>query len=145
MSIEVISYSTNFTDDISYNVLYVWALMYQRAPCRFFQLHPYWEWPCYTCMCISFQPGTAIHEIGHALGLFHTQSRFDRDQYVRVLLDNVIEDKQFNFLRSSSSVTTTFGLPYDYASIMHYSGTVRTCLLTNTITLCIIQRETVTT
>ena len=35
-------------------------------------------------------PGRALHELMHALGIFHEQSRADRDEYVEVILDNII-------------------------------------------------------
>ena len=34
--------------------------------------------------------GRAIHELLHALGIFHEQSRADRDQFVEVHMENVI-------------------------------------------------------
>ena len=34
--------------------------------------------------------GIATHELGHALGLFHTMSRYDRDEFITVVLDNVV-------------------------------------------------------
>ena len=37
--------------------------------------------------------GKAIHELMHALGIFHEQSRADRDEFVKVHLDNVIPSK----------------------------------------------------
>ena len=61
-----------------------------------------------------------IHEIGHAAGLFHEQSRDDRDDHVSVLPQNIDKRLTFNFAR-------TFGAGddighYDYGSIMHYGA-----------------------
>ena len=38
--------------------------------------------------------GTVIHELGHALGMAHEQSRPDRDQHVRVNYDNVVPGQE---------------------------------------------------
>jgi hypothetical protein len=62
--------------------------------------------------------GIVIHELGHALGLFHEQARFDRDQYVEIVWANIEKGRETNFQRHVTD-GMDFG-PYDYASIMHY-------------------------
>jgi astacin len=64
--------------------------------------------------------GTIIHEIGHTAGLWHTQSRHDRDRYVLVRLSQITPD-----LRSQYAQPFAAGEdigPYDYMSIMHYAA-----------------------
>jgi Astacin (Peptidase family M12A) len=65
--------------------------------------------------------GNAIHELGHALGLWHEQSREDRDKYVKVLWQNIEQDKWHNF--EQQIVDGDDIGEYDYGSIMHYSRT----------------------
>ncbi|EPB70293.1 astacin [Ancylostoma ceylanicum] len=65
--------------------------------------------------------GTVTHEIGHALGFFHTQSRYDRDNWVQVDLSNVQPDLQYNFARMTPVTENHFGQPYDYGSVMQYN------------------------
>ena len=64
--------------------------------------------------------GSIIHEIGHSIGLFHEQSRNDRDVIIIVHLENVDDGKEHNF--------DTFGSggrergPFDFNSIMLYGS-----------------------
>ncbi|XP_068432346.1 low choriolytic enzyme-like [Clinocottus analis] len=57
------------------------------------------------------------HELLHALGFNHEQTRSDRDQHVRIQLQNVIPGLESNFRKIQ---TRNLGTPYDYNSVMHY-------------------------
>jgi hypothetical protein len=60
------------------------------------------------------------HELAHALGFVHEQSRPDRDQYVTIHTANIIPGYEGNFNISAASNTTG---PYDFCSVMHYGRT----------------------
>lgn len=60
------------------------------------------------------------HEFLHALGFYHEQSRYDRDDYVTIQFENILEDSKYAFRIVGSDESTTHGVPYDYLSVMHY-------------------------
>mgnify|MGYP002804199384 FL=1 len=64
--------------------------------------------------------GNIIHEIGHAIGFFHEQSRPDRDDFVKIEWGNVKRDYKVNFLKFSTRVIDSKDVGYDYDSVMHY-------------------------
>jgi len=78
---------------------------------------------------INLGPGchsksTAIHEIGHALGLVHEQNRPDRDQYVTIHLNNLYSKQwAYAFSKKSTRYVDSLGTPYDFYSVMHYQST----------------------
>ena len=74
-------------------------------------------------MGIGYGFGTAVHEIGHAIGFWHEQSRPDRDDYVKINLTNVQAGLEHNFMKQTSSEIDSCGSEYDYGSIMHYPTT----------------------
>ena len=66
--------------------------------------------------------GEAVHEIGHVVGLFHEQTRFDRDDHVNIIWANIDPASQYNFEKHPKVVGTDTG-DYDFGSIMHYAPT----------------------
>ncbi|KAK0401023.1 hypothetical protein QR680_015556 [Steinernema hermaphroditum] len=65
-------------------------------------------------------PGIAAHEIGHSLGMYHGQSRYDRDSWISINSSNIQPAKLFNFNAANSTTNNNYGMRYDYRSIMHY-------------------------
>ncbi|XP_045928858.1 high choriolytic enzyme 1-like [Micropterus dolomieu] len=60
---------------------------------------------------------TIQHELLHALGFNHEQTRSDRDSYIRVNWENIIDGMAYNFDKIN---TLNQGTPYDYNSVMQY-------------------------
>lgn len=62
--------------------------------------------------------GASVHEILHAIGLWHEQSREDRNNFVTINLQNIPANRRHNFnqhITDGDDINT-----YDYGSLMHY-------------------------
>lgn len=66
--------------------------------------------------------GSVIHEVGHALGLWHEHTRPDRGQYVKINWLEIQEGKAHNFEIPKEGESEGAGA-YDFGSIMHYPRT----------------------
>lgn len=68
-----------------------------------------------------------VHELGHALGFWHEQSRLDRDEYITINWGRIIsicgadgdENCGYNFDKHLDA--SVYG-PYDFDSVVHYSA-----------------------
>lgn len=64
--------------------------------------------------------GNIAHELMHAAGFYHEQSRGDRDDFVSIVWDEIAPEMRSNFDKRDAR-GQDIG-PYDYASIMHYGS-----------------------
>ncbi|KAL7741427.1 hypothetical protein ACLKA6_000755 [Drosophila palustris] len=69
-----------------------------------------------------FRLGTIVHEFLHALGFYHQQSTWNRDEFVRIEAENILEGKENNFNKYDNETVDNYGEDYDYGSVMHYTA-----------------------
>jgi uncharacterized protein (TIGR03437 family) len=72
-------------------------------------------------LAVGCYDGSALHELGHAIGLFHEHARLDRGQWVQIVHDNLIATCPFEFDFGLAAGSQDIGV-YDFGSIMHYDG-----------------------
>ncbi|KAL4171317.1 hypothetical protein KRP22_009413 [Phytophthora ramorum] len=73
--------------------------------------------------CFAGGPGNVVHEIGHAMGLYHEHTHPDRE--VVVLTDQNLPVSAENYAKTTSREATLKA--YDPKSIMHYGRTAGLC------------------
>ncbi|KAH8272352.1 hypothetical protein KR026_007123, partial [Drosophila bipectinata] len=69
-----------------------------------------------------FRLGTIVHEFLHALGFYHQQSTWNRDEYVRIAEENITEGTEGNFNKYDNETVDDYNEPYDYGSVLHYTA-----------------------
>ncbi|XP_028409996.1 uncharacterized protein LOC114532645 isoform X2 [Dendronephthya gigantea] len=60
------------------------------------------------------------HELGHVIGFYHEHQRSDRDEFVEILWDNILNSMWKQFYKRPEDDNMDTGLDYDHSSIMHY-------------------------
>uniref|UniRef100_A0A914EAS4 Metalloendopeptidase n=1 Tax=Acrobeloides nanus TaxID=290746 RepID=A0A914EAS4_9BILA len=55
------------------------------------------------------------------LGVYHQQSRYDRDNFVYVDVSNILAGYEHSYAKYTSTNTNNYQVPYDYGSVMHYA------------------------
>ncbi len=66
--------------------------------------------------------GIILHELMHAVGFMHEQSRADRDSYVTIDFNNIAQGNHYNFRRYGQNEVDHLGTNYDCNSVMHYNA-----------------------
>lgn len=63
--------------------------------------------------------GVILHELLHSLGFYHMHSQSNRDDYIRIVWENVRSGAERNFIALSPGRDRIFR-PFDFDSVMMY-------------------------
>ena len=75
--------------------------------------------------------GTAIHEMGHAAGLWHEHQRPDRDKHIIVKWDNIRSSWRSQFSKGSIASNKKKNTGFDFGSLMIYPSYVSSAVAYN--------------
>ncbi|XP_026764196.2 seminal metalloprotease 1-like [Galleria mellonella] len=67
-----------------------------------------------------FRHATIVHEWMHIIGFLHMQSTYNRDDYVRIVQENISPGTENNFAIYTSDLVSNLNVEYDYVSCLHY-------------------------
>uniref|UniRef100_A0A0K0DHD2 Metalloendopeptidase n=1 Tax=Angiostrongylus cantonensis TaxID=6313 RepID=A0A0K0DHD2_ANGCA len=70
--------------------------------------------------CMEY--ATIIHEMMHVIGFYHEHERWDRDNFIDIIWQNIDRGALDQFGKVDLSKTSYYGQPYDYKSILHYDS-----------------------
>ncbi|CAD6192166.1 unnamed protein product [Caenorhabditis auriculariae] len=70
--------------------------------------------------CMEY--ATIIHEMMHVVGFYHEHERWDRDNFIDIIWQNIDRGALDQFGKVDLSKTSYYGQPYDYKSILHYDS-----------------------
>ena len=74
-------------------------------------------------LALGCTTGNTIHEIGHAIGLYHEHTRKDRDNHVEIHYDNIEAGFSSNFDKYTTVTNTGQDIGnFDFGSIMMYGS-----------------------
>lgn len=71
-----------------------------------------------------FNERTVYHELLHTLGFWHEHNRADRDNYIKVMRENIEPSQITNFKKKPAYISeSVHEFAYDYFSVLHYKST----------------------
>uniref|UniRef100_A0A0K0FTU3 Metalloendopeptidase n=1 Tax=Strongyloides venezuelensis TaxID=75913 RepID=A0A0K0FTU3_STRVS len=70
----------------------------------------------------SMEPAKIARETLRALGFDYEHNRPDRDNYLIILKNNIIQKYLPLYVKFSPAIVNSFGLSYDYRSLMHFGS-----------------------
>lgn len=84
----------------------------------------------------NFKAGSLIHEVLHCLGFYHEHQRPDRNEWIKIIKENIKRLSDFEILNPSIVETID---EYDFSSIMHYPRRIVNANLVNNISIDTIE------